>query len=83
MKYNQNKIKTNFINSIDADNIILNDISENNINKIVDESDKISAKINDNNKNNINNDKIINHKREPSADTDFNGIDFNQFKYKW
>lgn len=74
---NKNKIKTNFINSIDADNIILNDMSESNINKIDDESDKISENTNDNNKNNINKDKIISHKREPSADTDFNGIDFN------
>ena len=74
---NKNKIKTNFINSIDADNIILNDISENSINKIDDENDKISENTNDNNKNNINKDKIISHKREPSADTDFNGIDFN------
>jgi len=74
---NKNKIKTNFINSIDADNIILNDISESNINKIDDESDKISENANNNNKNNISNEKIIYHKREPSADTDFKGIDFN------
>ena len=74
---NKNKIKTNFINSIDADNIILNDLSQSNINKIDDENDKISENTNNDNKNNISNEKIIYHKREPSADTDFKGIDFN------
>ena len=74
---NRNKIKVNFINSNDADDIILNDITQSNINKVEDESVKISENIFDNNKINLSKDKIISHKREPSADTDFNGIDFN------